>query len=100
MPINSVHLRIIVQTQSNPKLSYYENVHNCSVIFQTINNIIIVIIGIYTLTQIISHDYVEFKNTLSIWLLVSKPTNTRIVTQSIVFINGHVKMSKFKYFIE
>ena len=44
-----------VQAQSNPKLSYFEHARNFSDIFQIINNITMVVIGIYTLTQIISH---------------------------------------------
>jgi len=55
-----------IQAQSNPKLSYFTHVHNFSDIFQSINNITMVVIGIYTLTQIISHYYVEFKSTLCI----------------------------------
>jgi hypothetical protein len=38
-----------VQAQSNPKLSYFEHVRNFSDIFQSINNITMVVIGIYTL---------------------------------------------------
>ena len=55
-----------VQAQSNPKLSYFEHVRNFSDIFQSINNITMVVIGIYTLSQIISHHYVELKSTLCI----------------------------------
>ena len=55
-----------VQAQSNPKLSYFEHARNFSDIFQIINNITMVVIGIYTLTQIISHHYGELKSTLCI----------------------------------
>jgi hypothetical protein len=34
-----------VQAQSNPKLSYFEHVRNFSDIFQSINNIIMVVIA-------------------------------------------------------
>ena len=44
----------------------FEHVRNFSDIFQSINNITMVVIGIYTLTQIISHHYVELKSTLCI----------------------------------
>jgi cystathionine beta-lyase/cystathionine gamma-synthase len=51
-------MHLPVQAQSNPKLSYFEHARNFSDIFQSINNITMVVIGIYTLTQIISHHYV------------------------------------------
>ena len=53
----NIYMYLPVQAQSNPKLSYFEHVCNFSDIFQSINNITMVVIGIYTLTQIISHHY-------------------------------------------
>ena len=52
-----IYLPVVVEAQSNPKLSYFEHVRNFSDIFQSINNITMIVIGIYTLTQIISHHY-------------------------------------------
>ena len=60
----NIYMYLPVQAQSNPKLSYFEHVRNFSDIFQSINNITMVVIGIYTLTQIISHHHVELKSTL------------------------------------
>ena len=62
----NIYMYLPVQAQSNPKLSYFEHVRNFSDIFQSINNITMVVIGIYTLTHIISHHHVELKSTLCI----------------------------------
>jgi hypothetical protein len=74
-----------VQAQSNPKLSYFEHARNFSDIFQIINNITMVVIGIYTLTQIISHHHVELKSTLCILYHTCTLSNRQLYAIVVLF---------------
>jgi hypothetical protein len=86
-----------VQAQSNPKLSYFEHVRNFSDIFQSINNITMVVIGIYTLTQIISHHYVELKSTLCI-LYHTCTLSNRQLHAIVVLVSCHEIVLCYLYF--